>query len=187
MKKFKDVFDLSPPELTVCVGFMLFAIIISSIFTYISVVFIHEYTYVKEILQNGELVEAKFKEVGKQRCRDGKPGVDGYQYFAIYCYYDDENNYYEIHSAVEFYSPEEVIQYADKNPTKSIYIDGNGHSRSGNETLSKYIVKGVIVFMITVLFYVITSVDILQLFRRVKINKANNARKKEITQEDEQV
>ena len=154
-------------------------------FTYFTIDFINDYVKVKDILQNGQLVEAEFKEIGKNNYAKGHTYGDGYTYYAIYEYYDENENRYKIESQHAFKSTKAVLEYVEDHPTKSIYIDGDGHQLSGNESLSKYTIKCIIMAIVTVLFYSIIVVCSIQLVRRIKMNKANKTQNKEITQENE--
>ncbi|MDE6275811.1 MAG: hypothetical protein K2M75_04660 [Clostridia bacterium] len=177
MKKLREVFDLSPPKISFCVAFMLFSIMMASLMTYSVVVFINEYAEVKDILVNGQLVEAKFKEVGRQNHQTGNFYGDGYDYFGIYEYYDSNGNCYITETSREFRSANEVLKYVEAHPTKSIYIDGKGHSRSGSETLTKYTSIGVAVSIIALLFYAMLVAFTVQLVRRIKMDKAKEAQR----------
>ena len=170
MKRLKDI--LSPPKTSFCVAFMIFSLIMASLMTYSIVVFANEYSDVRDILINGELVEAKFKEVGQQIHQTGYLYGDGYDYFGIYEYYDSNGNCYITETSREFRSPDEVLKYVEKHPTKSIYIDGKGHSRSGSETLTKYTSIGVAVSIIALLFYSMLVAFTIQLVRRIKMDNA---------------
>ncbi|MDE7071146.1 MAG: hypothetical protein K2O86_04140 [Clostridia bacterium] len=169
MKKFKDIF--SPPKKSFCIAFICFSIFMASLMTYSIIVFANEYSDVKNILVNGELVEAEFKEVGKQIHQTGYLYGDGYDYFGIYEYYDANGNCYLTETSREFRSPNDVLKYVEEHPTKSIYIDGKGHSRSGSETLTKYTSIGVAVSIIALLFYTMLVAFTIQLVRRIKMDK----------------
>ena len=149
-------------------------------FTYFTIDFIGDYVNVKDILETGQLVEAEFKEVGRQKHQSGYTYGDGYSYYAIYEYYDANGNRYRTETPREFYSTNEVLEYVESHPTKSIYIDGKGHKLSGDESLSKYIIKCIVMTIVTVLFYAIIAACTIQLVRRIKMNKANKAQKEEM-------
>lgn len=176
MKKTLPEFILNPPEISFCVAMILFFIIMSSMFTYFTIDFINDYVNVKDILETGQLVEAEFKEIGKNNYAKGHTYGDGYTYYAIYEYNDVNGNSYKTESQHAFKSSKAVLEYVEEHPTRSIYIDGNGHSLSGNESLSKYTVKCIVITIVTVLFYAIIVVCTIQLVRRIKINKATKQR-----------
>ena len=166
-------FILDPPKISLCVAMILFFIMMSSMFTYFTIDFINDYAKVKDILQNGQLVEAEFKEVGRQIHRKGYTYGDGYSYYAIYEYYDANGNCYKTETPREFRSTNEVLEYVESHPTKSIYIDGKGHKLSANESITKYTIKCIVMAIVTAFFYAIIVACTIQLVRRIKINKAN--------------
>ena len=50
---------LNPPEISFLVAFILFFVMMSSMFTYFTIDFIDDYVNVKDILENGQLVDAE--------------------------------------------------------------------------------------------------------------------------------
>ena len=178
-KSLKD-FILDPPKISFCVAMILFFIMMSSMFTYLTIDFINDYVKVKDILQSGQLVEAEFKEVGRKHTQPDHTYGDGYTYYAIYEYYDENGNCYKTESQHAFKSSKAVLEYVEEHPTKSIYIDGKGHKLSGNESVTKYIIKCIVMTIVTVLFYAIIAVCTIQLVRRIKMDKAKKAQNEEI-------
>ncbi|MDE7336539.1 MAG: hypothetical protein K2N32_00290, partial [Clostridia bacterium] len=141
----------------------------ASYMTYITVGVFDGYEKSKDTLQNGQLVECEFKEVGRQVYAKGHTYGDGYTYYAIYEYIDENGNHYKAESRREFKSTKQVLEYVESHPTKTLYIDGNGFSISGSETVAKHAAKHIIIVIVDIGLYAMLVGFAVQLIRRIII------------------
>ena len=185
MDKSLNKVKLTPPKTSFCIAMLLFFIFIASLMTYFCIDLFDGYAKVKVTIENGQLVECKFKEVGRQLYAKGYTYGDGYDYYAIYEYVDENGNRYKAESTREFKSTEAVIDYVESHPTKSIYIDGNGFSVSGDETVTNHAVTQIIIVVVTVFLYVAVIGFAIQLTRRISINRSKDAANRELYRENQ--
>lgn len=66
--------------------------------TYFCIDLFDGYAKVKDTIENGQLVECRFKEVGRHVYAKGYIYGDGYDYYAIYEYVDENGNRYKAES-----------------------------------------------------------------------------------------
>lgn len=174
MDKSLNKVKLTPPKTSFCIAMLLFFLFIASLMTYFCIDLFDGYAKVKDTIENGQLVECKFKEVGRQLYAQGYTYGDGYDYYAIYEYVDENGNRYKAESTREFKSTKAVMDYVESHPTKSIYIDG------GDETVTNHAVTQIIIVVVTVFLYVAVIGFSIQLARRISINRSKDAANREL-------